>query len=386
MNHASRTLVDHHLSEVRRLARIDEQRDDDDVQSLSIGRAMQCAVANAPSMSFLNLGRDTAKAEFRRSDRNALILPDHLKGTGKLFAAMPGARDCLLIDWAWLRAEASRAMATGVPDSKGGYLVPVNTLATVDPVWWDSLIGVAGVQQINLSANALIPRGTGAVTIQYQGTDGATTTAQDETLGSVSITQKTLLANLQVSYQLLRQANAQVYDYLSRLLLRKVRSAFDTMLLQGSGASGQPQGLANLPTASGITQVSGSSLAWAGILSAQKYASAAGVRDSKMFWVGAPTVRETLGARERATGGGRFLWDSDGIAGQPALSTPDAPAATLFCGDFSSAILALFGAGIEIRFDPNNVPNSATAAFQVLAMFDIVFPQASAFVRVTSIS
>ncbi len=48
--------------------------------------------------------------------------------------------------------------------------------------------------------------------------------------------------------------------------------------------------------------------------------------DGALLRVGAPTVRETLGARERATSGGRFPWDDGRIAGSPALATPDAPA------------------------------------------------------------
>jgi hypothetical protein len=145
-------------------------------------------------------------------------------------------------------------------------------------------------------------------------------------------------------------------------------------------------GLSALPTATGIQQVSGSSLAWAGVLNAQRLASASGVTDSNMTWIGASTVRETLAQRERATGGGRMLWDSDGIFGQRAIATPDAPASTLFCGDFSQALFASFGPGVEIRYDPANSWNSGLVAWQVLHVCDVAFPQPSAFVRVTSVS
>jgi HK97 family phage major capsid protein len=175
-------------------------------------------------------------------------------------------------------------------------------------------------------------------------------------------------------------------DFLVRLLLRSVRAAFDTALIQGTGASGQPQGLANLPTTSGIQQVSGTSLAWSGILNAQRLASASGVTDQGMTWVGAPTVRETLAQREVISTSGRFIWADNAIAGNRALASPNAPASTLFVGDFCQAVLALFGPGIEIRFDPNNDFNAGKVAFQVLAICDIVFPQPAAFVRITSIT
>jgi HK97 family phage major capsid protein len=185
--------------------------------------------------------------------------------------------------------------------------------------------------------------------------------------------------------QLLRQAGPAVTDFLERLLLRSVRQSFDTALLQGTGGA-QPQGLSKLPTATGIQEVSGGSLAWSGVLSVQRLVTLAGVPDSAVTWVGAPTVRETLSAREKVSTSGRFIWENSAIAGSPAFCTPDAPSATLFCGAFSNAVLALFGPGIETRFDPHNDYAKGLAAFQAFAMADIVFPQPAAFVRVASIT
>jgi len=322
-----------------------------------------------------------ARDEWLRADTNALtVIPELMQP----FASRQGRRDCFIADWDWLRSE-QRAMATS-PGGKGGYAVGVDMLPAADPLWQDSVIGTAGVQIIEgLTGNATIPRGTGAVTTTWQTPEGNAPAAVDATLGSVSVVAKTIISTIQCSVQLVRQGPA-LADFLVRLLLRSVRAALDTALLQGTGASGQPMGLANLSTASGLQQVSGTSLAWAGILNAQRLASASGVPDSKMTWIGAPSVRETLAARERASGGGRFLWDDGRIAGAPALATLDAPAATLFVGDFSQCVLALFGPGIEVRFDPANNYNGGLVAYQVLCVCDIVFPQPAAFVRIASIT
>jgi len=392
MNPASLALVDYHARGLLKQLQPSDSRLEDR-QDLSVGRLMQSMAAKAGVRVLGKDIPDNAKDEWTAAFANAAILstmPD-LQGIGGQFASRFGFRDAAMIDWPWLRVEArtqSRTMAT-TPGSAAGYLVGNNMLPAVDPLWQDSLIGIGGVQIIEgLSSSATIPRGTAAVTTTWQASERATApTAVDAALGSISVTLKTLIANIQCSVQLLKQAPS-VQDFLSRLLVRGARQAFDKALLQGSGASGEPQGLSNLPTASGIQQVSGTSLAWAGILNAQRLASASGVTDSAMLWVGAPTVRETLAARERVTGGGRFLWDDGRIAGSPALATPDAPASTLFVGDFSRAVLALFGPGVEIRFDPkgNFNFNNAFVTFQLLAMVDIVFVQPAAWVRVASIT
>lgn len=355
-------------------------------QVLSLGRLMQ-SMASWAGGPRATRSADDAREEWGRAFANAQLLettaPD-LQGVGGRFASRFGFRDTAIVDFDWLRME-SRALGIST-GAKGGYLVGVDTMPVADPLWQDSTIGVTGVQILEgLSSSLAIPRGTGAVTASWQSGEGGAPTAVDETLGSVSVTPKAVIATVQCSVQLARQAlGAQ--EFLARLLLRTLRELLDNALLQGTGASGQPQGLANLPTASGIQQVSGTSLAWAGILNAQRLASASGVTDSRMTWVGAPTVRETIAARERTSGSGRTLWDDGKIAGNPALATPDAPASTLFVGDFSQALLALFGPGIELRFDPANNFNTGLVAWQVLAVSDIVFLQPSGFVRITSIT
>ena len=73
-------------------------------------------------------------------------------------------------------------------------------------------------------------------------------------------------------------------------------------------------------------------------------------------------MRETLGAREKVSGSGRFLCDDGRIAGSPAFATPDALAATLFVGAFREAVLALFGPGVEARVDRQNNYNAGLIA------------------------
>jgi HK97 family phage major capsid protein len=281
----------------------------------------------------------------------------------------------------------ARALSTTAGGAKGSYLVPTDTLPAAAPVWPTSTIEAAGVRRIEgLAGNCVIPRYDSSITVSWQAGDAQSPGATDPSIGAVSVTAKTLFCTAQVTKQLVQQGGAAAENELLRVLLRKLLAAQDQALLQGTGASGQPIGLSALPTPSGITQISGTSATWATILSAQKTASAAGVPDGNMVWVGAPTVRETLSQREKAAGGGQFLWSDNGIAGQRAISTPDSPSATLFCGDFSQAVLATFGPGIELRYDPANDWNAGKVAWQVLCVCDIVVVQPSAFVRISSIT
>jgi len=104
-----------------------------------------------------------------------------------------------------------------------------------------------------------------------------------------------------------------------------------------------------------INTASGGSLALAGLLEMREEILAAGGREENLRWIGGTDVQELLGARERVANGGRMLWDDNGILGRPAHATRLAPAATLVCGDFSKAIVGLWGVGLRVEIDPYTV-------------------------------
>lgn len=71
----------------------------------------------------------------------------------------------------------------------------------------------------------------------------------------------------------------------------------------------------------------------------------ANVTDENIAFLSTPAVRELLEGREKATGGGKFVWDKDLVADRPASVTTDMPTATMICGDFSLVYVGIWGAG-----------------------------------------
>jgi hypothetical protein len=114
----------------------------------------------------------------------------------------------------------------------------------------------------------------------------------------------------------------------------------------------------------------------------------AGGREAALASVGTPAVKETLGGRQRFTGSNSTLWDSDAgtILGRPAYATKNAPASALIMGDFSQAVIGIFGPGIRIDIDPSQDFNAAGLVARVLLMCDVAFPQPAAFTVATSVT
>ncbi|MFN0304502.1 MAG: phage major capsid protein [Burkholderiales bacterium] len=281
----------------------------------------------------------------------------------------------------WIPFSAIRAMGTA-PGAKGGYLADGQVLDAADALRAWSVVASAGVQILsNLRGNVVIPRVSTAVTASWIGENATAPAETPPTLGAASLTPKTAIALVKFSIQLLRQGES-VETFLRAQLLAAAGELLDVAFLAGAGGV-QPLGLLGTP---GIGTQSGTSLAHAGLLTMRQKCLTAGAREENLQWAGAPAVQELLGARERASGGGKFLWDDNGILGLPARATKNAPASALVAGDFSQSVVGLFGPGLRLEIDPSQDLNSAGLVARVLLLTDVSFPQPSAFTVATSIT
>jgi HK97 family phage major capsid protein len=283
-----------------------------------------------------------------------------------------------------LAALATRDLTATGGGSAGGYLV--GTALASEPTdvlrpW--SVVARAGMTILSgLRENFVIPR---VVTASGGGwiAEGVAAPESQPVLGQAAMTPKHVATFVEFSRQWRIQSSDSGEALLRQQLLRAVGELVDVAVLAGSGASGQPTGLHLTP---GIGTQSGSSLAHAGILNMRETVLTAGGQESNLRWIGTPAVQETLGARERASGGGRFLWDDNGILGKPAAATKNAPSAALTCGDFSAAVLGIWGSALRIEINPYERFASGGMSARVILTCDVAFPQPSAFCVATSIT
>jgi HK97 family phage major capsid protein len=281
----------------------------------------------------------------------------------------------------WVPFTAIRTMTTTV-GSKGGYLVGVDTGDPIDILRPWSVVAAAGVMSMTgLRENLAIPRTSDAPTASWMAEDGSPPAESPPTIGSVSMVSKTAIAFIKFSMQLLRQGEA-VEPYLRMLLLGAIGQLLDQAYFAGAGGAA-PLGLLNTP---GIGTQSGASLDHADTLAMRRQVLAAGARETALQWISTPAVQELLGARERATGGGRFVWDDGGILGRPAHATQTAAADALVVGDFGQSTVGVFGPGVRIDIDPSQDFKAAGLVARVMLMCDVVFPRPAAFCVASSIS
>jgi HK97 family phage major capsid protein len=283
-----------------------------------------------------------------------------------------------LFPWAALATRDATVAGTG------GYLTAVQNLAAADVLRPWSVVARAGLTILdNLKGSTTIPKVGTAPTGQWLASEGTSVTVSDPILGQVALTPRIYGAMIQFSHKFLLQApTAEVF--VRAQLLRAAAKALDAAVLAGTGTE-QPTGILGM---AGLASESGTAFAWANATNILQTLADAGLDDANVSFVAAPNARKVLQGRAVSTSGPRFIWDSDRVVNRSAYATSSMSSTLMLAGDFSRAVLGLFGPGVELAVNPNDPTffKSGIVQTRVLMVADVAAPQLGAFVKTTAIT
>jgi HK97 family phage major capsid protein/HK97 family phage prohead protease len=244
-----------------------------------------------------------------------------------------------------------------------------------------------GVQRLSgLRDNVAIPRQTAAATAAWLATEATPIGESDQTFTQLALTPRTVGAYTELSRQLLLQATIDAEGLVNSDLAAVVALAVDAALLNGSGASGQPEGLDNT---AGIGAVTGTSLGFAGVLNFQEDVAAANVMPISGGYVTTPAVASLMIQRVKYTSTASPLWEGNlwtgNMVGFPAMSTNQVAAGTMYFGDWAKAVIAEWGV-LEVETNP--YANFPAGIIGVRAMYsvDVGIRYPAAFSRAITIT
>lgn len=240
----------------------------------------------------------------------------------------------------------------------------------------------AGVRVLpNLRGNVDIPKQTSASTA-YWATEVAAITESTPGTASLTLSPKKSGAYVEVSKMLLVQSDPSAEQMVQEDLFSVLTLAWDKAILQGTGTE-QPTGIAGTSNIGGFT---GAGLSYAAILDAISDIEVANADINTLKWITDPTVKAILRQREKVSGYPQFLMEADGtIEGYESIITNQMTAATMLFGDFSQAILAMWG-GIDLQADPYTKLEYGLVRFVAQQMVDVGVRHPGAFTYASSIS
>ena len=268
-----------------------------------------------------------------------------------------------------------------------------------------------GVQVLSgLVGDVAIPRRSGVASTGYLSSETTAITQAESTFDQISMTPKTLATMSKFSRNMLIQATPGIEELVRRDLSDGINVGLDLGILNGSGSSGQPTGIMQT---SGIGSVAiGTN---GGAITVDKLVDLetaimednAGVNADSISYV---TNAKVMGAiKKLKTSGGEYLVNNNlqalgrgatpiAVNGYPLAMTNQVPSnltkgstsgscSAVVMGDFSQAILGLFGGGVEITVgeDSDDFAKNLTSVKAVVA-FDVAVRHAQSFAAILDVT
>jgi HK97 family phage major capsid protein len=283
---------------------------------------------------------------------------------------------------------AKRDMTAGTGNA-GGYLVATDNLAGsfIDLLRNRTVVAQLGATMLSgLVGNVTIPKQTAAGTAYWLSTEATPITESQQTLGQLALSPKNVGAYTEVSRQLMLQSSPAIDALVMNDLARVLGIAIDVAAINGSGASGQPTGV--IQTA-GIGGVTGTSIAYAGIVEFQTDVAGANALAPNCGYLTTPAVAALLKQRVKFTSTASPIWEGgvlDGnVDGFRAMSSLQVPTANILFGDFSQVVIGEWGM-LEIAMNPYANFAAAITGIRAIQTVDVGVRQAGAFSLATAVT
>lgn len=271
----------------------------------------------------------------------------------------------------------------------GGNLVATNNLAGsfIELLRARSRVVALGARLLSgLQGNVTIPKQTAAATAYWLANETTAITESAQTIGQLALSPKNVGAYTEVSRQLMVQSAPDAEMLVMQDLAAVIALAIDAAAINGSGLSGQPTGIIGT---SGIGSVTGTSLAYAGVIEFQSDVAANNALTEACAYLTTPAVAALLAQRQRFASTDTPLWTGnilDGnVAGYRATSSTQVPAANVLFGDFSQVVIADWGV-IELATNPYANFTAGITGIRAWATVDVGVRQAGAFSLATSVT
>jgi len=229
-----------------------------------------------------------------------------------------------------------------------------------------------------LTGDVKIPRKTAASTAAFISSEGGAAGESEFTVGSVSMSPKTLGAFTDVTRQLMIQSSIDVENLIRNDLAQSMAIAIDDAALEGSGSSGNPTGITNT---SGINSVSLSSAAaptFAEMVSMETAVRVDNALLGDLAYIVHPTNYGTLKTTEKATNTAQFIAVNDEINGYKVVVSPQLTANNYVFGNFNDLLVGMFG-GLDIVVDPYSNSSAGTVRIVALQSVDVAVRHAVSF-------
>lgn len=229
---------------------------------------------------------------------------------------------------------------------KGAELVATELHAEmyIEALRAQAVVGQLGARMVSgLVGDVDIPKQNGSATFYWVEEDGAATDS-DLSFTTVQLRPKTLATAVPITRRIMNQSTPDIEALVMADIMRGQSLGLDQGALYGSGIGNEPTGIANTSGIGAIAFASPNNPTWAEMVQFENDVAEANADANTMAYLMRPSLRGKLKTTEKASGTGQFIWEKGRVNDYNAAVTTQMAAGQMLFGDFSQALIGLWGA------------------------------------------
>ena len=257
------------------------------------------------------------------------------------------------------RVQQQRDITVG---TTGGNLVATNLLATsfIELLRNAMVVRNMGAMVLtDLVGNVAIPGQLAGSTMGWISAEGNDAGQSDPTFRQVPLTPKDGALYTEYTRKMLMQSSLDIENFVRTDLAIALALGIDKAGLYGTGASGEPEGIANT-TGINTTTFAGANPTFAEVVEMESAVAVDNALIGSLGYVMGAAMRGALKTTEKAAGTAQFIWEQGNtVNGYQAGITNQVTAGDLFYGNWADLIIAMWG-GLDLTVDPYSNSTSGT--------------------------
>jgi HK97 family phage major capsid protein len=229
---------------------------------------------------------------------------------------------------------------------KGAELVATELHAEmyIEALRAQAVVGQLGARMVSgLVGDVDIPKQNGSATFYWVEEDGEATDS-DLSFTTVQLRPKTLATAVPITRRIMNQSTPDIEALVMADIMRGQSLGLDQGALYGSGIGNEPTGIANTSGIGAISFATPNSPTWAETVAFETDVAEANADANTMAYLMRPSLRGKLKTTEKASGTGQFIWQNGRVNDYNAAVTTQMNAGQMLFGDFSQALIGLWGA------------------------------------------
>lgn len=250
----------------------------------------------------------------------------------------------------------------------GAELVAENLLAGsfVDVLRNQSATLSMGATMLNgLVGDVKIPRKTSGATAAWIGTEGGDAANSEAQFDQISLVPKTSGVYSDITRQLLLQGTPSIQQIVMNDIAIGMVTTIDCAALYGSGASGQPLGIANQTGINAPTAFAAATPTWAEVVGMESSVAVDNALRGSLGYIIPPAMCGSLKTSPKITGYPTFIMDNnDRLNGYKCNVTNQVNSGDVFFGAWQDLVIGFWG-GLDILVDPYT--NSLSGTVRIVA-------------------